>query len=646
MRQKNQILVFALLLVLFQTLAFHAPDAHAEKAHCNRVFFAEGESRSFTSNPRVGDLYIGQLHFIDEDGSSLALFDKEPPLHSEYLEQANAKPYPLAFQVWFLHENGDRDTPLVDEHDLGYFKPPYLTSYFVETKVHGFGVVHLSIDDTGSTSAPDNIIIRSVEMDFDVGDFRNPDVFPDREKLCVPSTQSKTFNLELREKHTTIHRYDWPDYDPKTSDGCVPIANKGTTAEVLPGTESLKAQGHVSRSIVKILKGVSVTNSSDAQITLGLQSSASVGWGQSEGASWVWGVELDALKEESDQKFNEMLVIDGSFEVELSHHVPHSPEAGDPESDRNCIPCSNCGAPVAHDDEYKHAAKDENGNPMMCPDAESGGCGEPIWACDPVVEEREREKHRKRTCNRPIYNNPDGSGLYDTRCNAIFRECTGTKCAYENDQPHTDNWSPKTAGLSPSDSSYTAKPGDTVEANLVADGPYSQVYWYVRGPGETGYGTEVEIDTGDGSTAEASLSYTLPSDAAGEYTITAYIYRSDQSVYEESYTVTVSNAGLSSSDGSYTAKAGDAHRANLVADGPIYDVSWYVREPGADSDAYAGYSYIGDGVTDTASLSYTFPAGKTGDYIIKACIYRWSDMSYYEESYTVTVESVIGHNGH
>ena len=92
---------------------------------------------------------------------------------------------------------------------------------------------------------------------------------------------------------------------------------------------------------------------------------------------------------------------------------------------------------------------------------------------------------------------------------------------------------------SSSSDSGTLSPGETIEAHFVADGPYSQVYWYVKAPGDTGYGTEVEIDTGDGVATVASLSYTFPSDADGEYTITAYVYRSNQSVYEESYTVTV-----------------------------------------------------------------------------------------------------------
>lgn len=97
-------------------------------------------------------------------------------------------------------------------------------------------------------------------------------------------------------------------------------------------------------------------------------------------------------------------------------------------------------------------------------------------------------------------------------------------------------------GLSPVNGSYGCIPGDSHEASLVTDGPYSQVYWYVKAPWEIShYGTNVEIDEGDETTTEASLTYTFPSGAmhTGEFTITAYIYRADLSVYEESYTVNV-----------------------------------------------------------------------------------------------------------
>ena len=98
------------------------------------------------------------------------------------------------------------------------------------------------------------------------------------------------------------------------------------------------------------------------------------------------------------------------------------------------------------------------------------------------------------------------------------------------------------SGLFSVNCSYTASPGESHEACVTTDAPYSEIYWYVAAPGETGLGTQQEIDTGDGTTTKARFSYTFPSGAmhTGTYKITAYIYRSDLSVYEESYTVDVS----------------------------------------------------------------------------------------------------------
>ncbi len=48
---------------------------------------------------------------------------------------------------------------------------------------------------------------------------------------------------------------------------------------------------------------------------------------------------------------------------------------------------------------------------------------------------------------------------------------------------------------------------------------------------------------------------------------------------------------------------------------------------------------LGDGTKTESTFSYAFPSGSmhTGDFLITAVIYRWSDMSQYEETYTETV---------
>lgn len=99
-----------------------------------------------------------------------------------------------------------------------------------------------------------------------------------------------------------------------------------------------------------------------------------------------------------------------------------------------------------------------------------------------------------------------------------------------------------TVGIESVNGLYTASPGESHEACVMTDAPFYEILWYVAGPGETGLGTNIEVDTGDGTITNATFSYTFPSGAmhTGTYKITAYIYRWNQSVYEESYTVDVS----------------------------------------------------------------------------------------------------------
>ena len=92
-----------------------------------------------------------------------------------------------------------------------------------------------------------------------------------------------------------------------------------------------------------------------------------------------------------------------------------------------------------------------------------------------------------------------------------------------------------------SDGVYTATAGTGHEANFTTNQAYRYVYWYVKSPSQTGLGTNVKTDTGDGSTTKtAQLSYSFPSGVSGDYQIMAYVYSGDNSVYETSYTVTVS----------------------------------------------------------------------------------------------------------
>lgn len=100
--------------------------------------------------------------------------------------------------------------------------------------------------------------------------------------------------------------------------------------------------------------------------------------------------------------------------------------------------------------------------------------------------------------------------------------------------------------------------------------------------------------------------------------------------------------GIYLADSSQTPQPGNSVTLNLVTPDPYYDISLYVRTPWdpSSSGTYQDYAY-GDGTSTEASFSYTFPSGAmhTGNFLFRAVIHRSSDMSSYEETYTVTVSN-------
>lgn len=89
-----------------------------------------------------------------------------------------------------------------------------------------------------------------------------------------------------------------------------------------------------------------------------------------------------------------------------------------------------------------------------------------------------------------------------------------------------------------------------------------------------------------------------------------------------------------------TPSPGERHGYMLITAEPYYWVDWYVKAPWDTSERG---EYIegdsGDGTSTEATMYYTYPSGAmhTGDFLITAVIYRWSDMSQYEETYVATV---------
>ena len=100
------------------------------------------------------------------------------------------------------------------------------------------------------------------------------------------------------------------------------------------------------------------------------------------------------------------------------------------------------------------------------------------------------------------------------------------------------NHSHASGSLSPYMNSQTyVKYGETHYALYQSNLPYDSVWWYVRSPSESGYGTNVSTEYGDGSKLSSTFSWTAP-ETTGTYTITAYVYYTN-TIIEQSYDITV-----------------------------------------------------------------------------------------------------------
>ena len=98
--------------------------------------------------------------------------------------------------------------------------------------------------------------------------------------------------------------------------------------------------------------------------------------------------------------------------------------------------------------------------------------------------------------------------------------------------------------------------------------------------------------------------------------------------------------GISPTDSDNSASTGETHEYKLITDAPYYWVGWYVKAPWDTSERGSFITdELGDGTKTESTFSYSYPSGSmhTGDFLITAVIYRWSDMSQYEETYTETV---------
>ena len=103
--------------------------------------------------------------------------------------------------------------------------------------------------------------------------------------------------------------------------------------------------------------------------------------------------------------------------------------------------------------------------------------------------------------------------------------------------------------LTPSDGSSMVTAGRSYTVDLSVPSGYTSIYWYMKSPSQSGLGTSVSsVSDSTGNATSASYTYSIPSDASGDYVLTAYITLSDSTIAESSYTVSVSSDGSSGSD--------------------------------------------------------------------------------------------------
>ena len=82
---------------------------------------------------------------------------------------------------------------------------------------------------------------------------------------------------------------------------------------------------------------------------------------------------------------------------------------------------------------------------------------------------------------------------------------------------------------------------------------------------------------------------------------------------------------------------GNSYEVKVVTDSDFYSIQLYVKRSGESGSGEAGdYVYGGNSDTTEATLSHTFPS--VGDYVLTAVITRESDMSDYDETYSLRVD--------
>lgn len=184
----------------------------------------------------------------------------------------------------------------------------------------------------------------------------------------------------------------------------------------------------------------------------------------------------------------------------------------------------------------------------------SEGCGRGYYSCKQSSE----DLHSVRSCNEQrTWVDENGNVIKTGTCNDQFRNCIGHSIDHNptdasGETPHIDD----PPGLYPvgvstikidGEKMVNAAPYDIIPVNLVTKaGGITMIYWYFAGPDDTGLGDQLGYPTyppADDVEADVSHSLSIPSDASGVYTFTAYIYphsnAPDQTVYQYSFKIYV-----------------------------------------------------------------------------------------------------------
>ena len=339
-------------------------------------------------------------------------------------------------------------------------------------------------------------------------------------------------NYEYEIRRPNRNNYSFPEdnsYKPPYDDSCVPYENKGYKSEITENLTSVLSIDGGKATFNGIDTHVGGANTSKKTLIAAAgwkKADVSIGYSSSSTKSWIHRPSATSLSVPTTP-----YSLDGTFSVEVND----TEESGSRNSPHPPLGCVLCPAGERGCNNYVHTTTEHQ---LTCP---FHGI---YYRC---IED-DYNLHRPRNCNFNKWPFSD-----DDPCGQPFRNCTPEHCLYGGG-PHSDvpdssssNTSSPSVSLSGSSS---ASAGDSVVFELATATPFSSVYWYVAGPGDSGLGSHIETDTGGSSSTTESFTYTFPSDAtSGDWTITAYIYNySDSSTYETSYTVNVSGSRWTVSD--------------------------------------------------------------------------------------------------